>query len=240
MEQQSKLKILLTLLIFIFAVLSILFFLFAFNREVIESRLSAIFGGKETRVTATQTTPAVSRPQTTQPAAPQQPAPETPAAPLTPAAPAVQNPSSSESRTDVNGLQRRLINQYKVVTGDTVSGIAYARWGNAYLWPDLYVNNVWRSQDPDLIYPGEVVDILNRLGPNGRFTQQEINAINNAYLEVYNLYKRQGPVRNNSKWYTLYSATRVIPNFLEMNKDKIDADDIKMAQRHASESKAFQ
>ena len=43
-----------------------------------------------------------------------------------------------------------------VVPGDTLWGIASARWGDPYVWPRLYARNLRViGADPNLIYPGE-------------------------------------------------------------------------------------
>ena len=49
--------------------------------------------------------------------------------------------------------------QYTVVAGDTLSGIAQARYGNASLWPRLFEANRDQISNPDLIFPGQVLRI---------------------------------------------------------------------------------
>jgi nucleoid-associated protein YgaU len=49
---------------------------------------------------------------------------------------------------------------YTVQGGDTLSGIAYAAYGNANLWPAIYEANVAViGPDPNLIFPGQVLTL---------------------------------------------------------------------------------
>ncbi|MCL2520823.1 MAG: hypothetical protein FWE37_07485 [Spirochaetaceae bacterium] len=237
MEYQAKLKVLLTFLIFLFTALSVGLVLLAFggNSHSGLGGASFISGGNAVVVPVTPVNPPaqpeVSPPAAVTPSEVVTPPPATGVTDVAPPAAVVRQPPPHS--------ERRVIARHHVVSGDTVSGIAFARWGNAYLWPDLYINNVWRSDDPDLIFPGEVVDIFNRLGPNGRFTAEEINAINEAYIQVYNMYRALGTLRDNSRIWTLTSATRAIPDFLERNSGRLDAADVATARRHLEESRAL-
>lgn len=51
--------------------------------------------------------------------------------------------------------------QYTIVKGDTLSGIAYAAYGQGRKWPRIWETNktVLRSGDPNLIFPGEIITI---------------------------------------------------------------------------------
>lgn len=49
--------------------------------------------------------------------------------------------------------------QYTIVHGDTLWGIAQRFLGNGSRWPEIYRASSLRSGDPNLIYPGEVVNI---------------------------------------------------------------------------------
>jgi nucleoid-associated protein YgaU len=49
--------------------------------------------------------------------------------------------------------------QYTVVPGDTLSGIAQARYGNASLWPRLFEANRHEIANPNLIVPGQVLRV---------------------------------------------------------------------------------
>jgi hypothetical protein len=135
--------------------------------------------------------------------------------------------------------KRMVLKKHEVKPGKTVSGVAYDEWGNAYLWPDLYVHNVWRTADPDLIYPGEVVNIINRLGNNGQFSTEDLQVIEQSYLKVYHLYRNLGDKRQASRWYALNSALKFNSQFLEKYKSQIDPKDAIMAVKYKNESSAL-
>lgn len=130
---------------------------------------------------------------------------------------------------------------YKVSAGDTVSDITVREWGNLILWPDLYVNNQWIYDDPDLILPGEVLTIFDKLGNDQEhLSDLDKKYLTEAYLKVYHLYAKLGERRNASKWYTLKLALRVEPNFFEIYANQIEQRDIDMVNKLQSQSQAFQ
>jgi LysM domain-containing protein len=49
--------------------------------------------------------------------------------------------------------------QYTIVSGDTLWGIAQKFLGNGSRWPEIYRASHLRSGDPNLIFPGEVVNV---------------------------------------------------------------------------------
>lgn len=49
--------------------------------------------------------------------------------------------------------------QYTIQSGDTLWGIAQRFLGNGSRWPEIYRASTLRSGDPNLIFPGEVVNI---------------------------------------------------------------------------------
>jgi nucleoid-associated protein YgaU len=49
--------------------------------------------------------------------------------------------------------------QYTVAAGDTLSGIAEKYYGDASRWPVVFVANRYQIQDPDRIFPGQVLRI---------------------------------------------------------------------------------
>jgi nucleoid-associated protein YgaU len=49
--------------------------------------------------------------------------------------------------------------QYTVVSGDTLSGIADRYYGDANRWPIIFEANRHQLQDPDHIFPGQVLRI---------------------------------------------------------------------------------
>jgi LysM repeat protein len=59
----------------------------------------------------------------------------------------------------LNVLKVASVHYYKVKPGDTLSGIAQRFWGSYTLWPRLWNVNHAKITDPNLIYPGEVIEI---------------------------------------------------------------------------------
>lgn len=51
------------------------------------------------------------------------------------------------------------VSTYTVVKGDSLSKIAKRLWGDASLWPRIYDANRSIIKDPDLIHPGQVLNI---------------------------------------------------------------------------------
>lgn len=54
---------------------------------------------------------------------------------------------------------------YTVAKGDSLSRIAKRLWGDASLWPSIYEANRTTIRDPDLIHPGQVLNIPVRGAP---------------------------------------------------------------------------
>lgn len=69
------------------------------------------------------------------------------AAQLKKESPAVSNPALSSGRT------------YTVAKGDTLWGIARKYYGNGSLYTKIYQANSGRIKNPNLIYPGQILDI---------------------------------------------------------------------------------
>jgi nucleoid-associated protein YgaU len=55
--------------------------------------------------------------------------------------------------------QRQAASTYTVVKGDSLSKIAKRLLGDASLWPQIYEANRTTIRDPDLIHPGQVLNI---------------------------------------------------------------------------------
>lgn len=152
--------------------------------------------------------------------------PETPREDLYPVAPEPQPPVYTNEAHQVRG-NRTVDGQYEVQRGDTLSGMSRTQWGNAMLWPDLYVNNSWIHNDPDLILPGEMVFLFKRLGgTSGVLSADEVKLISEAYIEVYELYAKLGERRTSSRLYVLGMALRFEPNFFTIYANRITKEDI--------------
>ena len=51
------------------------------------------------------------------------------------------------------------VTTYTVVKGDSLSKIAKHLWGDASLWPKIHEANRDTIKNPDLIHPGQVLNI---------------------------------------------------------------------------------
>jgi len=132
--------------------------------------------------------------------------------------------------------ERYIVDHHTVVKDESFSLVTGIYWDDVYLWPDLYIRNDMKSDDPDIIYPDEIIDIYNRLGKGEIYNDIEKDEILKAYIEVYDIYKKLGPRKENSVWALLYSGAKYDHNFLELFSDRIDPADKAMAQKYIDES----
>jgi len=144
--------------------------------------------------------------------------------------------SEQEMSDEDKELLRYITGQHKVKPGESFSLITGQYWEDIYLWPDLYVRNDMRSDDPDLIFPEEVIDIYNRLGTDGEFSEREREEVLNTYLEVYRTFKSLGSRKDASARALLYTATKYDKDFLERFSSQIDPEDRRMVERYIAEA----
>lgn len=131
--------------------------------------------------------------------------------------------------------RRYIVSRHTVVGGESFSLITGQYWNDVYLWPDLYLRNDMKSDDPDLLFPDEIVDIYNRPGTNGQLSQAERQIVLDAYIEVYDRFKALGPQKNDSAWTLLWCGTKYDPEFLNIYEDRITPADRAMALRYIAE-----
>ena len=105
--------------------------------------------------------------------------------------------------------ERFVTGHHTVEEGESFSLVTGYYWDDIFLWPDLYVRNDMRSDDPDLIFPREIIDIYNRLGNGDIYSDIETEEILKSYLKVYRIYKELGDVKNNSVWSLLWCAAKI-------------------------------
>jgi nucleoid-associated protein YgaU len=70
----------------------------------------------------------------------------------------VQSGSSSTAPETRGGFDVE-VRSYTVVAGDSLSKIAKREYGDAQKWKQIYEANRDKINDPDLIYPGQVLNI---------------------------------------------------------------------------------
>ena len=131
--------------------------------------------------------------------------------------------------------ERFVVDRHTVEEGESFSLITGYYWEDIFLWPDLYVRNEMRTDDPDLIYPQEIIDIYNRLGRGDSYTAVETEEILRSYLQVYRIYKALGPEKNNSVWSLLWCAAKYDHQFLDKYASLIDPEDLAMARKYIEE-----
>jgi len=146
--------------------------------------------------------------------------------------PVGSEPSSSSRESQI---RRYVVDKHVVLMGQTFSVITGVYWDSYFLWPDLYIHNDMRSEDPDLIFPDEIIDIYNRLGTGNSYTQAERALIMDAYIKVYDRFKALGPHKNGSAWTLLWCGAKFDKNFLDTYSHRIDPDDLTIARRYVDE-----
>lgn len=60
-------------------------------------------------------------------------------------------------------LQPAQTGQYEVETGDSLWKISEQTWGDGRLYTDLYEANIDKIEDPDLIFPGQILSVTSPL-----------------------------------------------------------------------------
>ncbi|MCP4295325.1 MAG: hypothetical protein GY786_06940 [Proteobacteria bacterium] len=131
--------------------------------------------------------------------------------------------------------ERFIVDHHTVVENESFSLVTGQYWDDVYLWPDLYIRNKMESEDPDIIYPEEIIDIYNRLGKGDLYDEIEKDEILKAYIEVYDIYKKLGPEKENSVWALLYSGAKYDHDFLQIFSNRIEPADRAMAQKYIDE-----
>ncbi|MDA3850989.1 MAG: hypothetical protein PF447_06920 [Spirochaetaceae bacterium] len=132
-------------------------------------------------------------------------------------------------------ILRFITGTHKVKPGESFSLITGKYWDDIYLWPDLYVRNDMSSDDPDLIFPDEIIDIYNRLGVGDSYTEAERDEILNAYIEVYHVFKSLGDRKDSSARSLLYTATKYDENFMDIYRSEIDPDDRRAVEQYIAD-----
>ena len=130
---------------------------------------------------------------------------------------------------------RYIVDRHIVIGGESFSVVTGMYWNDYFLWPDLYIRNEMLSEDPDLIFPYEVIDIYNRPGNGNNFTEAEKSVIFDSYIKVYNRFKKLGPQKNASAWTLLWCATKYDRDFLSKYADRIESGDIAKAREYIAE-----
>ncbi|REK84438.1 LysM peptidoglycan-binding domain-containing protein [Streptomyces inhibens] len=74
--------------------------------------------------------------------------------------------TAAPAPAEADAQQEAKTETYTVAAGDSLSAIADKKLGNADRWTDIYAENKDTIHDPDLIYPGERVDLPPQATPS--------------------------------------------------------------------------
>ncbi len=144
-------------------------------------------------------------------------------------------PAQKPETPEPEDIPRFVVSRHTVVGGESFSLITGMYWDDMFLWPDLWIHNDMISDDPDLIFPDEIVDIYNRLGKGDTYTAREKELILDAYIQVYDKFKALGPEKDGSAWTLLWCGAKYDHNFLNLYAHRIDPKDLAVAQRYIDE-----
>ncbi|WP_411146385.1 BTAD domain-containing putative transcriptional regulator [Streptomyces sp. x-80] len=84
--------------------------------------------------------------------------------------------TAAPASTEAGTRQEPKAKTYTVVTGDSLSAIADKKLGNADRWPDIYAENKDTIHNPDLIYPGERLDLPPTPSTPGKHSKHDQDA----------------------------------------------------------------
>ncbi|NBB91376.1 MAG: hypothetical protein GVY23_09245 [Spirochaetes bacterium] len=147
--------------------------------------------------------------------------------------------------------ERTATARHIVETGDTFYEISGFYWNDEHLWPDLYMLNHERFPDPDLVRPGDIVEIYPSLASDGELSAQDIEVLSQAYVDTYSVYRRigmaaleRGRERGSRYWITrsrikinkahwlLYSGHRFNQNLAAEYAERIDERDLRVVRNY--------
>ncbi len=125
--------------------------------------------------------------------------------------------------------------RYVVQRGDTFFDLTRRFWGDPDLWPGLYAVNNNVVSNPDLIYPGQVIQLLADAKSTDEMTRQERLSLAAGHVETYRAYiesagalpwgsNRRAQLINAAHW-VLYSAFGFDDQILERYSGEIRESD---------------
>ncbi len=87
---------------------------------------------------------------------------------------------------------------HKIVSGNTLWGLANKYYGNAPLWPNIYRKNIETIVKPDIIYTGINIEIPNLEGSGHNLTKIDSFNIAEGYYLSYLAYKKYDEKKANN------------------------------------------
>lgn len=143
---------------------------------------------------------------------------------------------SAKENTKQENNQRERITKHTVKGGDTLVSITEKYWEDAHLWPDMYSNNNDVLNDPNLLFPGQMIEVLESLGTSKGFSPEAKEELLGDYIMVYRLYRslgekeakrnrNSGESRFREARTVLYTATMYDSDILEIYRSRINPRD---------------
>ena len=88
--------------------------------------------------------------------------------------------------------QPRLLGVHRVIPRDTLWWISDKWYKDPVLWPSIYEINLNQIHDPDLIFPGQKLEIPALIGSKDHLSQDDYSLLAKGYLEAYRVYQSHG------------------------------------------------
>ena len=130
----------------------------------------------------------------------------------------------------LDALKAGVSKEYAVEKGETLKSIAAERYGDYRLWPVLWFANKDGVRNPDLIEPGqklEVYELPFAVPKDGDFGALQDALITKAYLAAYGRYLDEGPDWVGQRRWTLLEARAFEPELFEKEAASIDEEDLR-------------
>lgn len=162
-----------------------------------------------------------------------------------------EEPAAMQEPAEPPPSAREVERRYTVTEGDTFFGLAGRIWEDQHLWPDLYTLNRDGFPNPDLILPGETVNIYPSLKADGSLTEPELAVLLEAYVDTYRRYRRigegalsrgretgsqyqiqRGRLYVNKAQWLLYSGLRYSRDLLDRYAAEIDEGDLRAVRQY--------
>ena len=111
---------------------------------------------------------------------------------------------------------------YSVSAGDNLWGISVSFYGNEYLWPNIYKENMGKIKNPDILTTGLKISVPSLEGANGSLTSNDLESIAEGYMQIYFTYRKSG---NEKAVYYLWAAKKASLPVYNKYIDNIDPSD---------------
>lgn len=148
---------------------------------------------------------------------------ETPAA-LSPS-PATSAGEQEITPPSVSESAEAAFTEHSILDGESFWTIAEKAYGNSYLWPLIYLENIKQTDNPNRIISGEVLTVPLLSDP-GNLSQQESDEVAKGYLAVYDWMRADRP---ESARYFLWAAGSFSQDQLRRASESVNESDLAFA-----------